>query len=74
MNTSGGVEGGSFLSIYQDGDTGTRNAGHYEAGEIGREVEKDKGFLMKDHFSLSKDFSRSIFRIILPFLPFIFKK
>lgn len=41
-------------------------------GKSGGTLKKCKVRLMKDHFSLSKAFSRSIFRIMWHCLPFIF--
>ncbi|KAF3662983.1 hypothetical protein FXO37_12215 [Capsicum annuum] len=52
-----------FLTINEDINGGSRNASHNEVGYQRGNIKEVKGFLMKDHSSLSKAFSRNEVKI-----------
>lgn len=69
------MENFDFPSMDKDFNIAGADTRYDELNHITGGLEKDKGVsLMKDHFSLSKAFSKSIFRIMQAFFPFIFSK
>lgn len=68
-NAPSRLEVGGGASINKNRDKGCGDAGHNKSKEGGEKLKKNRACLMKDHSSLSKPFSRSIFRSIFPFLP-----
>lgn len=73
-DASGGVEVFSFPPLTRM-EMELELTQHMMKGEIlvGK-IMKWRVSLMKDHFSLSKAFTKSIFKIVLGFFPFIFLK